>query len=246
MLGLKLNHVSKSGHWPNLFVLNLRNNHLSFVTEPFNYGRVFVTLDQHNLSCSSHLNWMRQCRTTKHHPNESRTRCGNHEETVLVDVSFSCPGTQGWMKSNYSKFHTDPLNILYVKKYQNYENRAITQVLFWACISNHVRIKLWDVITNSKIHIAIGAWISSYLPSKTIVVFLFTKPWSQIIYVSERALHVQPTNISYEGIDRTIFEMICDKISIYKTSKYRLTWCISHTHVPRDTPVSSRWSGEIG
>ena len=89
--------------WPNLESLNLQNIQLLFVTEPFNYDRIFITLEQHNLSCSSHLNWMRQCRTTKYHCNESRMMCGKHDETVLVDVSFWCPGGEGWLERNLPK-----------------------------------------------------------------------------------------------------------------------------------------------
>ena len=119
--------------WPNLAALNLRNNHISFVTEPFKYGRIFVTLDQNNFSCSSHLNWMRQCRTTKYHSNESRMICGNHDETILADVSFSCPGAQGRMKSIYSKFYTDPQSPNYVKEISKLREQVNHSSIYLGC-----------------------------------------------------------------------------------------------------------------
>ena len=119
--------------WPKLESLNLQNNELLFVTEPFNYGRIFVTLDQHNLSCSSHLNWMRQCRTTKHHSNESRIICGNHDETDLVDVSFSCPGAQRQMKSIYSKFCTDHPSMNCVKEISKLREQSNYSSIYLGC-----------------------------------------------------------------------------------------------------------------
>ena len=91
--------------WPNLQQLDLRNNRLSVMTQPFNYGRISVRLGQHALSCNSHLDWMRRCKVIKGGPYAPMLTCGNHDETRLIGVSFSCPGAQGWMKKVFSLEH---------------------------------------------------------------------------------------------------------------------------------------------
>ena len=106
--------------WPNLQYLNLECQYLSFLTEPFNYGRISVLLGQHNLSCSTHLNWMRQCRAGMHPIfGTPMLTCGDHNETVLTDVTFPCPGAQGRMEIVYP-----------------WAFYQICKIAGWACVGN--------------------------------------------------------------------------------------------------------------
>ena len=80
--------------WPNLDSIFLNDNNLSFMTEPFNYGRIIIRLERHNLPCSSHWKLMRQCKVSKKWSTPTLT-CGDRDETTISDVSISCPGAQG-------------------------------------------------------------------------------------------------------------------------------------------------------